>query len=346
MTLPKKQNLFVFIFSCLVFLTFLADNCLAGQKKPFTIILLPDTQKYKHEERGSRSHIFKSQTQWIVDHVIDKNIVLVLHLGDIVDYSDAVQWHYASKSLNILNGIVPYVLAVGNHDVSGLDGTKNTRLFNEQFKANHFNKFTSRQSDLTSLQGVFEENHLENSYFRFNFQGDDYIVISLLYCPSDQMLGWANNIVGTHPESKIVVITHSYLGKNNQHVKVGDKQNLSNCETFWPEEKGNEGQQIWEKFISKHSNMQFVFSGHLLPGRLVSKGLNGNMVFEITTNYQNLEHGGNGFLRLLKFFPGGKRVLVQTYSPFLDEYLKDDQNFFEIDLKNGRFLSVDQSKPD
>jgi hypothetical protein len=48
----------------------------------------------------------------------------------------------------------------------------------------------------------------------------------------------------------------------------------------------------------------------------------------------------------LTFPPGGKRVLVQTYSPFLDEYLKDDQNFFEIDLKNGRFLSVDQSKPE
>ena len=344
--MSKKQNLCVFTVSCLLFLTFLADNSLAGSKKPFTIILLPDTQKYKHEGRGSRSHIFESQTKWIVDHVIDKNIVLVLHLGDIVDYSSAEQWHYASKNLNILNGIVPYVLAVGNHDVSALDGTKSTRLFNEHFKESNFNKFTSRESNLTPLQGVFEENHLENSYFRFNFQGDDYIVISLLYCPSDQMLGWANNIAAAHPESKVVVITHSYLGNNNQHVKVGDKQSLSNCETFWPEEKGNEGQQIWEKLISKHSNMQFVFGGHLLPRRLVSKGLNGNMVFEITTNYQDLENGGNGFLRLLTFFPGRKRVLVQTYSPFLDEYLKDDQNFFEIDLKNGRFLSVDQSKPD
>jgi hypothetical protein len=345
-TLAKNLNLFVFIFSCLVFLTFLADNSLAGPKKPFTIILLPDTQKYKHEDRGSRSHIFESQTKWIVDHVIDKNIALVLHLGDIVDYSNPAQWHYASKNLNILNGIVPYVLAVGNHDVSGLDGTKNTRLFNEHFKTNGFNQLTAGPPDLTSLRGVFEENHLENSYFRFNFQGDDYIVISLLYCPSDQMLGWANNIVATHPESKVIVITHSYLGNNNQHVKVGDKQNLSNCENFWPKQKGNEGQQIWEKLISKHSNMQFVLSGHLLPRRLVSKGLNGNMVFEVTTNYQNLEHGGNGFLRLLKFFPDGKRVLVQTYSPFLDEYLKDDQNFFEIDLENGRFLSVDQSIAD
>jgi len=143
--LSKKQSLCVFTVSCLLFLTFLADNSLAGSKKPFTIILLPDTQKYKHEGRGSRSHIFESQTKWIVDHVIDKNIVLVLHLGDIVDYSDVAQWHYASKNLNILNGIVPYVLAVGNHDVSGLGGTKSTRLFNERFKANHFNKFTSRQ---------------------------------------------------------------------------------------------------------------------------------------------------------------------------------------------------------
>ena len=344
--MSKKQNLCVFTVSCFLFLTFLADNSLAGSKKPFTIILLPDTQKYKHEFRGSRAHIFESQTKWIVDHVIDKNIVLVLHLGDIVDYSNPQQWYFASKSLKILNGIVPYVLAVGNHDVSALDGTKSTRLFNKYFKESDFDELASRESSLTSLQGVFEENHIENSYFRFDFQGDDYIVISLLYCPSDQMLGWANNIVATHPESKVIVITHSYLGNNNQHVKVGDKQNLSNCETFWPEEKGNEGQQIWEKLISRHSNIQFVFGGHLLPKRLVSKGLHGNMVFEITKNYQDLENGGNGFLRLLTFFPGGKRVLVQTYSPFLDEYLKDDQNLFEIDLENGRFLSVDQSKLD
>ena len=93
--LSKKQNLCVFTVSCFLFLTFLADNSLAGSKKPFTIILLPDTQKYKHEFRGSRSHIFESQTKWIVDHVIDKNIVLVLHLGDVVDYSNAEQWHYA-----------------------------------------------------------------------------------------------------------------------------------------------------------------------------------------------------------------------------------------------------------
>jgi len=270
---------------------------------------------------------------------LDENIVLVLHLGDIVDYSDKDQWNFARQNLSIMDRIVPYVLAVGNHDILHLDGKKSTRLFNEFFKVDNFKKSPS-------FGGVFQENRLENSYYIYSFQKTNYVVLSLQYCPNDQILEWANKIVTKYSESKVIVVTHSYLGKNNQHVKVGDKQNLSNCETFWPEEKGNEGQQIWEKFISKHSNMQFVFSGHLLPGRLVSKGLNGNMVFEITTNYQNLEHGGNGFLRLLKFFPGGKRVLVQTYSPFLDEYLKDDQNFFEIDLKNGRFLSVDPSKPD
>ena len=97
-------------------------------KKPFTIILLPDTQKYKHEFRGSRSHIFESQTKWIVDHVIDKNIVLVLHLGDIVDYSNAEQWHYASKSLNILNGIDLVIPSGQFIAITGASGSGKTTL--------------------------------------------------------------------------------------------------------------------------------------------------------------------------------------------------------------------------
>jgi hypothetical protein len=173
-------------------------------------------------------------------------------------------------------------------------GTKSTRLFNEFFKVDNFKKSPS-------FGGVFQENRLENSYYIYSFQTTNYVVLSLQYCPNDQILEWANKIVTKYSESKVIVVTHSYLGKDGKHIEPGDKTNLSNCETFWPEGKGNEGKQIWEKLIRKHSNMQFVFSGHLPGSQLISKGLNGNPVFQLSADYQDLENGGNGFMQLLKF---------------------------------------------
>ena len=343
---PSYSNRIIY-FLLLGWVSTIYSNCsmdfadpISFSERPYTIVLLPDTQKYKHENRGSTAHIFSSQTQWIVDHVLDENIVLVLHLGDIVDYSNKDQWSFASQNLSIMDRIVPYVLAVGNHDILHLDGTKSTRLFNEFFKVDNFKKSPS-------FGGVFQENRLENSYYIYSFQKTNYVVLSLQYCPNDQILEWANKIVTKYSESKVIVVTHSYLGKDGKHIEPGDKTNLSNCETFWPEGKGNEGKQIWEKLIRKHSNIQFVFSGHLPGSRLISKGLNGNPVFQLSADYQDLENGGNGFMQLLKFSieKDKESVSVKTYSPLLDEYKTDSGSQFEIDLKNGKLISTNLSPP-
>ena len=79
----------------------------------FTIVALPDTQFYS----SLNPQIFAAQTQWIANHVQDQNIQLVVGLGDIVDAGGSLtQWQNADAAVRLLDGKVPYMMAIGNHD--------------------------------------------------------------------------------------------------------------------------------------------------------------------------------------------------------------------------------------
>src|SRR4029079_1748115 len=92
--------------------TFITAPSGSGAGTPFTLVALPDTQYYS----AGYPSTFTSQTQWILNNRLSKNIVYVLHEGDLVDSDSAVQWSNANNSLSLLDGIVPYALVPGNHD--------------------------------------------------------------------------------------------------------------------------------------------------------------------------------------------------------------------------------------
>jgi hypothetical protein len=110
----------------------------------------------------------------------------------------------------------------------------------------------------------------------------------------------------------------------------------------------NDGEDLWQKLIKPNRNVQFVFCGHVVgdghglgfaTARLTSVRDDGSRVHQVLANYQYClggpcteVHGGNGFLRLLRFVPDEHVVHVQTYSPYLDQSLTDDANQFDLDL--------------
>jgi hypothetical protein len=116
----------------------------------------------------------------------------------------------------------------------------------------------------------------------------------------------------------------------------------------------NDGEEMWQKLVSKHDNVKFVLSGHMTgpaASRLRSGRPSGTHVHELLANYQtcavyipsnpqscvesdtNLPTmGGNGYLRIMTFDPMAHSVKVTTYSPFLDQYKRDALNDFALDL--------------
>lgn len=58
----------------------------------------------------------------------------------------------------------------------------------------------------------------------------------------------------------------------------------------------NNGEQMWDKLVSKYPNILFVFSGHVLNGgvgTLVSIGEQGNKVYQMLANFQDGVKGTN-----------------------------------------------------
>jgi len=60
----------------------------------------------------------------------------------------------------------------------------------------------------------------------------------------------------------------------------------------------------------------------------------GSRVHQMLSDYQWLDDsGGSGFLRVLQFDYSQKQIRVQTYSPYLDQYMTDDANQFTLSLE-------------
>jgi hypothetical protein len=97
----------------------------------------------------------------------------------------------------------------------------------------------------------------------------------------------------------------------------------------------NDGEGIWEKLVNRRGNIVMVLSGHVKgdgTGVLVSTTRDDTPVLQMLANYQFLGHGGQGWLRILKFSPNERRLEVFTYSPWLGESRSEPDQQFAIDV--------------
>ena len=116
-----------------------------------------------------------------------------------------------------LDGVVPYALAVGNHDLgrNGMTFTRDT-LFNDYFPL-------ERYKDLPTFGGVFdgEPEQLTNSYHLFSAGGRDFLVLALEFGPRHAVVDWANKILDKYPDRWAILITHAYLYSDGHPLRLG-----------------------------------------------------------------------------------------------------------------------------
>jgi len=299
--------------------------------KSFTIVILPDTQKYSL----SYPKIFTCQTTWIAEHKDELKLAFVLHEGDITHTRTIAEWENASASMSVLDSAhVPYAIIMGNHDLMS-ETPRNASLFNTYFPV-------SRYASFPTFGGVYESNHMENSWHTFTAGGIDWLVLAFEFGPRDAVLKWADGIIANHPHHRIIMVTHAYMYDDDTRLGDGDSWNPNTyvyCKDY--DCTCNDGEELWTHFVKRHKAMTFVFSGHVLragTGRRVDAGDNGNLVYQMLANYQMITNGGNGFLRIVKCFPESGNVTVESYSPYTNQYKTTEDQQFE-------FTGVDLSVP-
>ena len=104
---------------------------------------------------------------------------------------------------------------------------------------------------------------------------------------------------------------------------------------YTPEQGINDGEMIWQKLIVPNANVRLVLCGHDFgAARLTSTRPDGSRVHQMLADYQWLDAlGGSGYLRTLEFDYAKKEIRVETYSPYLDQFLTDDANQFTVSLE-------------
>ena len=295
----------------------------------WTFIVLPDTQ-YLSE---SHPDIFDAQARWIVEQRDTLDIRFVLHCGDIVNQDVGAQWDEAFDALHMLDGVVPYVLAPGNHDYTGNAGSRST-MINAYFPLSDFEV-------LETFGGSYETDRVENTYHVFDTPTGPWLAIALEFGPRDPVVDWAGEVAALYPDARAVVVTHAYMYSDDTRY---DWATYGASQSWNPHSYGiesdpegvNDAQEMFDAFIFANDNIDLVVSGHVLNdglGRLESTQESGGAVHQILANYQFQPMGGAGFLRIMSVAADGRTIDVTTYSPYLDEYKTDADNQFTVVLE-------------
>ncbi|MCA9124951.1 MAG: metallophosphoesterase [Planctomycetaceae bacterium] len=292
----------------------------AKPEKSFSVVLLPDTQNYSEKYPDT----YVAQTLWIRERRQDDNIKFVIHLGDIVQTSTKEpEWENADRAMQLLDGVVPYSIAPGNHDMTVR--SRDSTLYNKYFSPS---RFVDRQW----YGGHMGETN-ENNFCFFEACGLKFMILNLEFAPRDETLEWAAGVTRRYPHHRVIVATHCYMRPSKRDTACATSYQVA----------GNSGEEMWQKFIRKQPNVFLVVSGHVLGvGLQTSINDAGGKVLEMLTDYQGLPNGGDGWLRSLQFVPGDNKIHVETYSPLLDKYNNDPKETFSIDYE----MTVAKQKAD
>lgn len=332
-------------------------NC-GNDCEPFSIVILPDTQNYVRYSDGSKTDtVYHKQMNWIVKNKntsIMPNLKMVVHMGDITNDNTDVQWKMAKSAHEILRKAnVPFTVVNGNHDyrvankIGGRSKSKFATYFPESYLKN-----------LPGYGGIYSKH---NTWFDFHAGNQDYMVLNLEYAPRQQTLCWANNLLkkAEHANKKVIIATHANV---THDAKFGGKPKLDFVA------HGASGSEMWNGLTSRHSNIIMVLNGHVGDSeRMEKKGNQKNVVEQILTDYQfekpcnadklgsctnhcaHVVDAGNGWLRILTFYPKENRVNVNTVSVISQNkktFSKEGKDqFFCSSLYKGSSSSYDNWYP-
>ncbi len=271
---------------------------------------------------------------WILANKDSKKMAYVFGLGDITDAWNTAdkeqEWIRAQQYISKLDGVIPYSLVRGNHDES-----------------KYFLKYFANETYMSQFDGFMVEGDIRNSYKLVTIGSTDYLFLTLDYGATDEMLEWANEVVVAHPDRKVIVSTHAYQGYDGGHLNSdnvpssGNITSSSDVDTNVgePARGYNNGEQIWEKFVSRHPNIFLVLSGHTpLEDVFVleSEGVHGNTVTQmlIDSQWMDPQKNGTGMVCMLYFSEDGSKMEIEWICTDTGKYYKE-MNQFALDLTDS-----------
>ena len=292
----------------------------------FSIAVVGDTQTLVEKDTTDGTAYLSSIYDWIVDNKDAKNMQYVLGLGDITQYDTDEEWTYAKSHITKLNGVLPYTLVRGGlpHD-----------------SAEQFDKYFANEAGYTdNLKGYYEDGSIVNTYSTFSFGTQKYLIFSLDFAAVDEVLNWASGVIESDEfkDHKVIITTHCYLWKDGTTADQNENSTaIPDKKEYTSDDKYNNGDEMWDKFVSKHENIFLILSGHFESNDVIASqaiGEHGNVVTQMMINPQGFDYkqgGETGMVCMLYFSEDGTKMSVEWYSTYRNQFYKP-ANQFHVDL--------------
>ncbi len=296
----------------------------------YSFVVIPDTQNLVDDDYNNYAGL-QALTNWIVDNKSTEKIAFAMHLGDFVNTPTInKEWQRAAEQMNALTTAgIPYTIVPGNHDYDNMSKTRALTKFNQTFA-----------SYLTSdtLLATYEEGKAENTCHKFTAGGIEYLVFALEFGPRKAVLDWAGEICDANKSCRAIVTTHAYV------TPYGEYDNklcaaLPKSYGFAAKEEVNNGDVLFNNFVSKHENIFMVFNGHYASDDIVMRtdyGVAGNRITSMLIDAQSMLAANEGMLAVVKVNETTKQICVNYINPQRNAYYNVQNQFIMsfADVKN------------
>ena len=285
----------------------------------YVLAFLPDIQYMTEKYPKNLTAVF----DFLVNESKTRNIRYAIGLGDITNSNGVKEWTTVVRQTNRLNGYLDYSLVCGNHDT-----LKNNKI--EYFDQYYAPKTGYYYQHVASTGGFFNEDSVRNTYLTFSVGKINYIIINLDFGATDDILSWAGEVLDSHPDHRGILVTHGYLNADGTTLDTND---YASPDTY--ESQLNSGEDMWQKLVSKHENIDMIVSGHMHHDTAVvspREGDAGNTVYQVLMDPQSTcnKLGGIGVVGLMYFTEDGNHAKIEYYSTVLDKYLSESNKTLSL----------------
>ncbi|GAA1734184.1 hypothetical protein GCM10009746_15700 [Microbacterium paludicola] len=300
-------------------------------------------------ERAIWKKAYGDVTRWIADNAEERRIKYVAHTGDITENNIRVprteaelqqvigEFEVSSENQKTLDdaGVTNQVIA-GNHDNRSGTETGPEALYNQYYGPDRYEALDDGWID-ADYGGPWREGDNQNNYTLFSAGGIDFVSVGLSYGVTKEEAAWADSIFARYPERNGILLSHDYLAASTQE----DGRNA------WF--ASPDGPMLYKTIVEDNPNVFLILAGHVHGvGTNVKPqvGEVGHGVVELLADYQNYtvsaeelgltEAGGYAptdqlrfgasYLRLLQFDVDRGEMMIDTYSPLLDDFGADEHD--------------------
>lgn len=280
------------------------DRGAQGDTK-FAIAVIPDTQ---NEVVNASDPRFRNRADWLSAHKTDLDIRYAMQVGDLVNWGAVAPNQFAKASADIapLEASMPWAGAIGNHDTAAVCtggsacpgantnvAVRDTTAYNRIFPTGRFKQ----------LGGMYEPGKIDNAYHTFSAGGVEWLVLNLELWPRPGAVSWARTVVANHPDSNVIVLTHTYLDADGS---IGGSNGGYGATS---------PRYLFDNLIKVYPNIKLVLSGHVGNSAVrTDVGVNGNRILSLLQTF----HSSTNPVRIVQIDTAAGTVTSSVYAPGTD----------------------------